>query len=663
MIILKCGYCGSDVADGSKYCNICGKQLGSDDKLQMLRNRLEMVKNCFRDEGFSGDINIITRVVNESLNSIDNGLKNCKNIEYCNELKHLKKDFEKYYIELRKYRGNIKSDKVKRDNNGSIISKIFIVLGALGVIGAGAAFFYINWSLIPDVLKGIIVAVIGVVVTVVGCASAIKNNDRFHQSIVGTGVALIYISIGMSLELHTVYNGTTDKSLTIALIYAVVIGVLNAVIPFIGCWVKDDKISVIDNVLSVTNSVVISICVLNIQREFIATQVTVAMCLLGLTYTLLSLVGSKWSKYCDISVIVGITMFTMIGIVQESGYMQLIWLAEVVAVLMLGYLRDKASYLIMAGSIFMITFFTHYDCELAQWEFWKHYGNLVTEVMSLGIVGLITYIVSKGKQSIGSKFLEIVLCASIIYTIYVYVDFNNTINGALKEVYESMRNNYSIDITSITSITACACFMLIEAMQVNMLKQSKAKIFNILSLIIFINLMFVACVVVFFISVDLIEPWSYVKNVSALSYVMSTVFLMLLVMSVLLCEHIIIQLIGMLRVRGQVSERVKSLVFAVTTLVIIATCFNTIYNTKTEVYASLIVVATGALMVYKGVKTEFKAMRCTGISLSSVFIVNSLFRIGELSNNIKPLAYLIIALSCFCIGWSYMRMAKQTKEG
>ena len=137
---MRCKQCGSEVADGSKYCNFCGSKVDESVNIGILRKKLAEVKVELSKSDNSFDKRYTVKKIDASLNIISTYLQNSRYAEESNELLDIKEQF----IQCRDVIQERTGCKQVEKSNTNIVAKLFILLGAIGILSAAVAVFYVN---------------------------------------------------------------------------------------------------------------------------------------------------------------------------------------------------------------------------------------------------------------------------------------------------------------------------------------------------------------------------------------------------------------------------------------------------------------------------------------------------------------------------------------
>lgn len=745
-----CKQCKSEIADGSKYCNFCGAKVDESVNLGILRKKLAEIKIELSKTDKTMDKKSINKKIDVSLSVINSYLQNTKYADELNELLEIKEQF----IKCKEITDTAEYVEVKSGDT-NIVAKLFTLLGALGVISAAVAVFYINWSKIPDSLKGILVAVIGLVITSVGYQRATSKNDRFNQAITSCGIATMYIAIGMStLGLQTIHNefgallclvvsiGTMciatklnsqlvasfaviggylpvfvieahdsismrfwgvaelctvsmmsaycavknnwktvkfvyyilswcvainatvwnsvggSGTLTSSITYIVITGVINTLIPVIRSYICKKDIDKHEFVLEVINSILISICIIQCNESTAQYKTATALVITGVVYIASHFITRKFNKYSSVFNVLGATVITTLCIVYQAEYINLVWVLEVIALLIIGDKVGNRVYSDAASVILMVTYVTHGVCSDGYAEFWGTYGKFITEAIDVVIV---TYLIREYRENgteNTSKLVQLAIGMSVVLSAIICIDLSSLVYSKAEAV-PNIVEKYSISSSSVwASIVAAVCAV-IERVKISKINMKDSRIICTTEIIAAICIGAAVGLKVICVAIGLEGPFvGNVKDAGAVGYVVCTAYLLLLMVHVIAYTSVLLTSISSLKHREGINNKVKVLTYFVIISMLVAFTTKSLYELESTVWVSLVLSIIGAGMVYKGASIKFKEMRVTGIVISSVSMLKSFIELCYVSSNLRPVAYLILALSCFTIGRAYMGVNK-----
>ena len=607
-------------------------------------------------------------------------------------------------------------------------------------------------------MKGILVAVVGLIITSIGYQRATSNNDKFNQVVTSSGVATIYIAIGMStlglqtipnelgalmclivsigtmciatrlnsqivasfaviggylpvfiIEAHdsismriwgvaelctismmsvyyilknkwktlkyvyyiiswcVVINATlwkstgTDGLLTSSIVYITIKSVINTLIPVIKSYKSKEEICRHEFVLEIINSIIVSLCILQCEGSIEQYKLVAALIITSGVYIAGSSLTRSLSKYSSVLNILGVTMLTTICIIYKAEYINLVWVLEVVALLIISDKTENKVYLEAASVILMVTYIAHGVCSEGSFEFWSSYGKFVTEAIDIVLVAyLIKEYKAKGASNT-SGMVQLAIGLSVVLSALICKDLDALVYRKA-ELVPDLVEKHSISSSSMwTSIVTAACIVA-EGLKLSRINIKDSRIISVTEIVAAVFIGVAIGIEVMCIAIGLEGPLiATVKDTGAIGYVVCTVYLLLLVIQVVAYESIVLESIASLKHKDAADRNTNILVYFVTISMLIAFTSKSLYEVESTVWVSLILTIVGAVAVYRGVKTEYRAMRVSGIIIASISMIKAFIELYYISDNLRPIAYLIIALSCFMIGKSYLNVGKQSK--
>lgn len=461
--------------------------------------------------------------------------------------------------------------------------------------------------------------------------------------------------------------------------YCLFVFILNTLFPLVSSVVKRRSLSTYDFVLINCNTfigaILLSVCTSNLLSSTLG---VIAFVLLGVGYILFGVYLDIFSedniKYKDYFIIVGITLIAIAFLLATAiGWLCLVGILECTVLLLIGYFTDKDSYKRMASYFYIVTcllFEMHTEGDVP--AFWSDYGGLISQLLIIALGVLYIWVMTKSVFDLKLKVIaNITVFVSVLFTmIFIqYIVNKFELISGWDEIVDSIRDNhgYYID-TFITFIAFAISGLYLHSVHRVLDKRTfiSISVFGLLYTAVITFMLFIAylCGELTILArqgfLSIADP-RIGDDVSSGVYFLCMITHLLVTFGMVMFAKVFLDSLNCFT--HSVSKRVRTFVLSAVCLVAITGSFGQMYRLQDyEVYTSVICITFGVLWVIKGFKLHFTGMRYTGLTLSFIFIIKLLFDIRDLSANIKPIIYVLVALLCFGIGYAYTYLSKKASE-
>lgn len=499
------------------------------------------------------------------------------------------------------------------------------------------------------------------------CLYKSKDNAVNITAHILNSINMIWLGVTNNSTLHAAdVSIGVDLSITSGLCTFILlcIFVMHIVLPIVRHYKEKESLSNTDVGLMVYTT-------LAFVLYFFATEFTLAplVCIFGLGFLFVAnrlLKGSLITdaKYSLISFL-GILLFIISPLNIERGIISVLWIGMTFAFLYLWDLTDKDVFKYASSCLLVMFIFTHGLCDNSLTNFtnafWSDYGRYVTEALSCVVYVYVAYLMSKKKSGVA---MQICYSISLLSLFYIATQYTNLIIDNIGDTNrQSMRALYGLDINDIVGGLIGFAMSIYTLFILKLADLKKNKMLSGISIAVSSLLVSIFCIASLFCNAfgfysdlhreaDIIPTSSYVitfLSVTCTLVIITAIFTYLFMIA--------INSFG----KEVINDRLRK--FILTVIISLSLISHIIALLDANgLYGSVACIVLGAVWVLQGFKLHFKGMRYVGLGVVSIFLVRVLFGVSSVPDDIKPIVYILVALSCFGVGWVYTYLSKREKN-
>lgn len=442
---------------------------------------------------------------------------------------------------------------------------------------------------------------------------------------------------------------------------------LHIIIPCIRGIKKNESLRVTDVCLMTLNTIIVCICTVMDIDSFVASSVILTLItsasILAVTY-FLNTRGLITNGKSDMLILQSIFLVALLPLCSIRDYTCLIWICLTLLALYLWDLTDKNVFKYTSACLMLVFIFAHGVCDLSVSydevkSFWNENGKHITQLLSCVVYVYTAYLLRKKNSGVG---LQICYTISLFSLGYVASQFCELAENSLNvdaEVFRLERGLYFSDVISYVVSFVFSCFVLFLA-KLTDLKKNKI----VSGITIAVSGVITSLMLVLTLFCDFFGVYSFLHNES-IATADNILFAFLVNTCTLTGITVIFTYLFMLAINSMskevITERVRRFILTVVISLSLVSHIISLLDAN-ALYGFVACIILGAVWVLQGFKLHFKGMRYTGLGVVSIFLVRVLFGMNEVPDDIKPILYILIALSCFGVGWVYTYLSKREKN-